>query len=149
MTDPAGAVDVAALTAVLAPSLPALLQGDASRLEQAVGTPAADISRQIWDRLGPVIERASAAAAAALDLAAAPDDIDARVALEWQIKKALDADESLKADIVRISEDLLRGRIAVGDRSVAVSDDVSGVIIAGDRPARGRTGLAGEGDTDY
>jgi hypothetical protein len=133
-------MDVSALAAFLAPCLTFLLDTGrdvANRAANSLGEKVWERAKQLWDRLGPAVADRPAAGEAAADLAAAPDDPDARAALAWQLRKLLASDEALLSDVEGIWADAVAERtvVASGERSVAIGGDVSGsTVITGDQP---------------
>jgi hypothetical protein len=129
-------VDIAALTAFLAPCLPALLHAGQSVLDDVVTRVGADAYRHaegLWQRLWPRLREKPAADEAARDVADRPDDTRMHAALEVQLEKLLTSDTTLAAEIAQLFEQAkAAGVVAVGERSVAVGGDVSGVIVTGD-----------------
>ena len=143
-------MDVAALTAFLAPCLGFLLKSGADvaeRAADAVGGAVWEHAQKLWERLRPSVDGKEAAHEAADDVAAAPDDDGAQVALARQLQKLLDADPELARDVERLWGDArAAGVVAVG-RSVAVGGDVKdSTIVAGDdnvHPRRSMTAQPG------
>ena len=91
------------VTTCLAPALPYLVEAGekgADALGEKLGAGVWETAKAIWQRLGssPSVE------AAAQEVAKMPDDEDARVALRYQIKKLLAADESLAAALAQLLE---------------------------------------------
>jgi hypothetical protein len=91
------------VTTCLAPALPYLVEAGekgGEALGEKLGAGAGETAKAIWQRLGssPSVE------AAAQEVAKMPDDEDARVALRYQIKKLLAADESLAAALAQLLE---------------------------------------------
>ena len=104
-----------------------------------------ETAKAIWQRLGssPSVE------AAAQEVAKVPDDEDARVALRYQIKKLLAADESLATALAQLLEAAARptsaqavvqgegaiaqgpGAVAAGKGGIAVGGDVQGGVRIG------------------
>jgi len=135
-------VDVIALTSFLAPFLASFLTrtGEAAAAGVShLGEAAASSAAKLWHRLAPGVEERPAAAEAAADVAAAPDNEGARGALAWQLEKLLAADPALRDDITAIwSEAVATGAVTVtasGERAVAVGRDVTGTIHTGDTVA--------------
>jgi hypothetical protein len=91
----------------------------------------------VWRRLrqGPTPE-STAVEAAARDVVQRPDDLDAAAALRLQLRKLLEADPELAAELAELVEDGRRTGVltqAAGARSVAVGGDVAdSVIVTGD-----------------
>ena len=138
-------MDIVALTAFLAPYLGRLLKpvedglGDAA---ERLGDKAWEFAQQLWGRLRGHVQAKPAAAEVANDVAAAPNDEQARQALAYQLKKLLNEDAEL-AEQVRMlwdqasrDPDLKVQVTAQGDRSVAVGGNVSGKVSTGDTIAR-------------
>lgn len=109
-------MDPATLTAFLAPFLPTLmklggkvLEGAAAKSGETAGTKlteqAMNKANAIWEKLFPKVEAKEAAKEAAEDVAKAPTDNDAQVALRLQLKKILDSDPDLAAAIAKIMEE--------------------------------------------
>ena len=97
-------MDVAALTAFLAPCLGFLISrsgcgGAPGRCRRRRRLGARTEARQ---RLRPSVDGKEAAHEAADDVAAAPDDDGAQVALARQLQKLLDADPELARDVERL-----------------------------------------------
>jgi hypothetical protein len=134
-------VEVAALTAFLAPFLPTLVKAGEKvvvRAADAVSDEAFTYAKALWERLRPKVEEKPAAQEAAEEVAARPDDDDALAALRLQLRKLLEEDQQLAGDLTRIWEEAQAANVvqvtASGDRSVAVGGDVSGsTIITGDQ----------------
>jgi hypothetical protein len=132
-------VEIAALTAFLAPFLSRLLASGEQLVEDAAEELAKDAwghARRLWGRLRDKVAGKEAASEAAADVAARPEDERALAALELQLEKLLAADERLAADVGRLWEDAKRdGAVAaIGERSVAVGGDVSGsTFVTGDQ----------------
>jgi len=139
-------MDVVALTAFLAPVLSHLLAGTADAAGKAaekVGASAWDAAVSLWHRLSGSVEERPAAAEAAQDVAADPEDPQAQAALAWQLKKVLSADPELLADVTRLWERTVAAApgitvTASGERSVAVGGNASGSIVTGDATAGAR-----------
>ncbi len=127
-------MDPASLTAFLAPLLPALLN-IGSRVAQetveAVGEEAVGLGRRIWDRLRGKVEAKPAATEAVNDVAEHPDDEDLQAALRVQLRKLLEEDPELAADLDRLWEE---GK-ASGAVNVTVTASGAGSVAIG-RDAR-------------
>lgn len=136
-------MEVAALTAFLAPILGHLLKGTteaAGKAAEAVGAKAWDYAGQLWRRLSDKVEQHPSATEAADDVAAHPDSPSAQGALTWQLEKFLEADPALKAEIAALWKQAQESGATVsvtatGERSVAVGGSVSGTISTGDTAA--------------
>lgn len=130
-------MDVAALTAFLAPFLPYLFKAGETTAEEAgkaIGEGAWAAAKGLWERLWPHVEEQPGAQAAAERVAKAPDDDRVRGALEVEIEDLLKADASLKTDIERLWADAKAANVvtASGDRSIAIGGDARGIFITGD-----------------
>jgi hypothetical protein len=132
-------MDVSALAAFLAPCLTFLLDTGrdvADRAASTLGEKGWGRAKELWARLAPTISDHPAAEEAATDLAAAPDDPEARAALAWQLRKLLASDQALLSDVEGIWAAAVAERtvIAGGARSVAIGGDVTGsTVITGDQ----------------
>lgn len=128
---------IAALTAFLAPLLPALVkagEGVVTGVASRAGEAALEHGRRLWAKLRPGVEASPAAAEAVEEVAAAPEDEAWRTALQLQLEKLL-RDDALRAEVEALFAEAQAAGVvaAVGERSVAVGGDVSGsTIITGD-----------------
>ena len=130
-------MDPSALFAFLAPALGFLLTTGKSVSERAVdslGAHAWEHAQRLWGRLRPALETRAAAEEAARDLAERPDDEEARAALGWQLRKAVDADPALAADLEQLWSAARRGGVVAGaERSIAVGGAIAhSTVITGD-----------------
>lgn len=124
----------------LAPFLPYLLKAGEGAAEEAgkklgekAGGGAWDKAKALWAKLRPKAEAKPAALEAAQEVAAAPEDEDARAALRVQLKKLLAEDESLAREVSEMQREMRQAGVnvaATGDRSVAIGGNVSGSNIA-------------------
>lgn len=128
----------------LAPFLPYLLKAGEGAAEEAgkqlgekAGGGAWDKAKALWAKLHPKTEAKSAVKEAVQEVAAAPDDEDARAALRLQLKKILAEDESMAQEISEMQREMRRAGVnvaAIGERSVAIGGNVSGSnIMTGDQ----------------
>ena len=122
----------------LAPFLPYLLKMGEQAAEEAAkkfGAEAWEGAKALWARLKPKVAARPATQEAVQEVAAHPEDEDARAALRLQLRKLLAEDETLAREVQRMLDTpAVRQVIASGDRSVAIGGDVSkSVIITGDR----------------
>ena len=99
-------MDVALLVSLLAPCLPGLMSigkkaAEAGAVEGAkkVGEQSAAAAGKIWQRLWPKVSEKAAAKEAAEDVAANPEDADSLGALRNQLKKILESDTALAAEV--------------------------------------------------
>jgi len=137
-------MEIAALTAFLAPLLPRLLKlGDEvyDSVAERVGEEVVGFARRLWDKLRGKVEGKQAAREAAEDVARSPGDEDLRIVLTVQLKKLLAEDTELAAEVARIwAEAQAAGAPAIvttvtasGAGAVASGGDaVDNTIITGD-----------------
>ena len=134
-------MEIAALTAFLAPFLPSLIKAGEKAVEKAadaVSDEAFKYAKALWDKLQPGVEAKPAAKEAAEEVAAHPDDDDALASLRLQLRKLLEQDQGLADDLARIWQEAQAANVvqvtASGERSVAVGGDVTGsTIVTGDQ----------------
>jgi hypothetical protein len=132
-------VEIAALTSFLAPFLPYVVQAGhkvAGKAADAIGEEAANYAQRLWERLRPGVEAKPAAQEAVEEVAKSPEDEDALGALRIQLRKLLEEDQELAAELTSIWQEARAANVvtASGERSVAVGGDVSGsTIITGDQ----------------
>ncbi len=104
-------MDISLLVKFIAPHLPFLLSVGDSVLEgasQKVGQDIWEKAKVVWNKLMPRVEAKTAALEAAQDLARRPEDEELQIALKVQLKKILQDDATLKAELTKIlSEDIL------------------------------------------
>ena len=101
-------MDAAVLTAFLSPVLPFLLKVGGKAADGAIEQFGADVwnkAKKVWGKLMPKIESKATAKEAAEDLAKAPDDEQIRTILQWQLKKILEEDKNLAAEIAQLMKD--------------------------------------------
>jgi hypothetical protein len=95
------------LTTFLAPAMPFLVKGGEDLVKQAgkkLGEGGLDLAKKLWQKLRPKTEENPVAQKATKEIAAAPDDDDARAMLRLQLRKILEADPSLAAELERMME---------------------------------------------
>jgi len=141
------------VTQMLAPALPALVQGGQALVAdaaKALGTGAWERITTLWDKLRGRVEQKPTAAAAVQDVVSSPKDPDALAALRLQIKKILTEDEAFAAEIAQLvggssfqanlqgSGGIAQGpgAVAAGAGGIAVGRDVHGGIVLGGDPRR-------------
>ena len=98
-------MDIALLVKVLAPCLPFLIKVGNKAVEgasQKVGEDVWNKAKAIWAKLDPKVEAKAAAQEAAADVAKNPEDEDLQASLRVQLKKILETDTALAAEINRI-----------------------------------------------
>jgi hypothetical protein len=130
--------------AFLAPFLPYLVKAGegaaeevGKKLGEAGGGGAWEKAKALWARLRPSVEAKTTTQEAVQELAANPQDDDARAALRVQLKKLFTEDESLAQEISKLQKEVQKAGVnvaAIGERSVAIAGNVTGTtIITGDR----------------
>jgi hypothetical protein len=118
-------MDIAALTALLAPFLPSLMKLGNKAAEAAAGKLGEDAwnkAKAVWEKLHPKVEAKEAALEAATDVAAAPEDEDSLASLRKQLKKILDNDPTLAQEIAQ----LMQEDAATGSSGTAFQQNVTG-----------------------
>jgi hypothetical protein len=141
------------LTTFLAPALPFLVTGGEEVVRQAgkkLSEEGLELAEKLWGKLWPKVEANPQAKGAADAVAGAPDEEDARGGLRFQLRKILEADPDLAAEldalikaagatpgqqaIVYGSGAIAQGRgaVAAGAGGTAVSGGVQGDLIIGD-----------------
>jgi hypothetical protein len=130
-------MEVAALTAFLAPFVPYLVKGGeklATEVGQTLGREGLEHAKRLWAKLRAGVEDDASATAAAEKVAERPQDTRAQGALELALEDLLAADPALAHDVAELWSQVPPGVVAaVGERSVAVGGDVSGsTIVTGD-----------------
>ena len=91
-----------AVTILLAPALPFLVSSGGKLVKEAgksLGENAPEILKSLWAKLRPKVEEKPAAAEAVEEVAKAPEDADAQGALRIQLRKILESDPDLAAEI--------------------------------------------------
>jgi Flp pilus assembly protein TadD len=129
------------LTTFMAPALPALASGGEELIKEAgkkLGKEGPGILKTLWAKLRPKVEVKPAAAEAVQDVVKAPEDADAQASLRVQLRKILEADSSLAAEISQILEAAGprfevhgsgaaaqgQGNVVAGKRGIAAGRDV-------------------------
>lgn len=98
-------MDIALLVKILAPCLPFLMNVGNKAVEgasQKIGEDVWNKGKAIWGKLNPQVEAKQTALEAATDLANHPEDEDLQAALRVQLKKILESDTALAAEITKI-----------------------------------------------
>jgi hypothetical protein len=131
-------VDVVAVGALLAPALPYLLRPAeyvAAQAAQVLGDKGWEYAQRLWQKLGARVCERPAAQEAVEDVAAAPGDEDAQQVLTYQLRKLLERDAGLAAEVEELMAEAAQ-HVAirvVGDRNVTVAGRVDrSTIIGGD-----------------
>jgi beta-phosphoglucomutase-like phosphatase (HAD superfamily) len=133
-------VEVAALTALLAPFLASFLKGGQAALETAAergGDAAVQYAGRLWDRLRGKVAETPDAVRAAEKLADKPDSGLRRKAMTKQLEALLAEDPQLAEEVAALLAQAQDAGVKIitasGDRSLAFEGDVSdSVIILGD-----------------
>ncbi len=131
-------VDVVAVGALLAPALPYLLRPAehvAAQAAQVLGDKGWEYAQRLWQKLGARVCERPAAQEAVEDVAAAPGDEDAQQVLTYQLRKLLERDAGLAAEVEELMAEATE-HVAIhvaGDRNVTVAGRVDrSTIISGD-----------------
>ena len=156
-----------ALTTFLAPALPFLVKGGEGVVRQAgkkLGEEGLGFAKKLWQKLRPKAEASQVVQVAAEEVAAAPEDADARENLSLQLRRILKADPELAAELAKMVEAAGPkityqaalhdsgaiaqgpGAVAAGQGGIAVGGNVQGNISAG--PARKGRGDREPADDD-
>jgi hypothetical protein len=120
-------IDAAAVGSLLAPALPYLLRsadGVAAQAADAIGAKGWEYAQRVWDRLSARLQERPGAREAAEDVAADPADAEARQVLAYQLRKLLERDAGLAAEIEELMAEAAQHveiRVA-GDRNVTIVD---------------------------
>jgi formylglycine-generating enzyme required for sulfatase activity len=127
-----------AIVAFLAPLLPQLLKAGDKALEK-IGEQAGEKTwhwaGKLWHRLRPQAEAKPTMKEALEDAAKAPADNDAQAALRQQLKKLLEKDDSLAAELAQLLVDAKAAGVvivAAGARSMAGRDMSDTIANTGD-----------------
>lgn len=142
-------MEIAALTAFLAPFLPRLLKPVQTEIGDAVeqfGERAWQHAQELWARLRGGVEQKPSALAVAEEVAGDPEDQQAVEALARQLARLLRDDPALASELEaiwnRVDADTRASVTTVtaqGERSIAVGRDLSGQASTGDRTRPGET----------
>lgn len=138
-------IDVAAVGALLAPALPYLLKSAehaASQAATAIGDKTWEYAQRIWDKLSDRLDERPGTREAAEDVAADPGDEAAQQVLVYQLRKLLERDEGLAAQVEALMTEAAQHveiRVA-GDRNVTMNHVVATdtTIVTGDDNTVGR-----------
>ena len=125
-------IDIATLTALLSPFLPYLVKAGEKAAEEAgasLGGESWNWVKQIWGKLSPKVEKKPALKEIVGDVAANLQDEDYKAALRGQLKKLLEQDPTLEAEIAQLLKEKPQGAgsgigdiIAGGDVQVSTGD---------------------------
>lgn len=132
-------IDVAAIGALLAPALPYLLKSAdhaASQAATAIGDKTWVYAQRVWDKLAARLGDRPGAPEAAAEVAADPADDDARAVLEYHVRKLLERDAGLAAELEELMAEAAQHVeiTIVGDRNVTLHNSTvtDTTIVAGD-----------------
>lgn len=95
------------LTTFLAPAMPYLIKGGEDLMKQVgkkLGEGGLELAKKLWQKLRPKADASPMAKGAAEEVAAAPDNPDARATLRLQLQKILEADPALAAELASMVE---------------------------------------------
>lgn len=140
-------MDLISLVQFLTPCLPFLLKlGDktAEKVAEKMGEDGWGKAKAIWAKLHPRVEVKEAAKEAVVDLAANPEDEDLQTALRVQLKKILDSDPALAAEVTQLFQDATDAGASGTNIQVSLlgTDNVGIGLVQGSSKAIGRV----EGD---
>jgi len=124
-------MDIATLVTLLSPCLPFLLNLGNKIVEgasQKIGEDTWTTAKAIWTKLHPHIEAKAAAMEAVTDLTNHPDDVDFQASFRVQLKKILEADPELSADITKILADAAQKSPQIGKFNIDATGSNIGVI---------------------
>jgi len=134
-----------ALILNLAPALPWLVGHDGEKFPEGARLPSdLDKAKALWLMLRQKVEQRPAASEAFQDVANSPEDPDARAALRFQLRKLLDSNQALAAELTSLldsnPERLSRGAgaVAQGAGGIAVGHVIGGDLIVGAIRAKSR-----------
>lgn len=120
---------MAAVTALLAPAAPSLVEGGAFVAEAVAKTAIGETAKAIWAKVRGPIEKKEAAREAMEDLAKNPDDADAQAVLRKQLGKIFEADPELASEVAAIVQ-TDNSRITVtstGDGNIVVGKNTGAI----------------------
>ncbi len=127
---------------VLAPYLPHLAKAGEKIAEgagQVLEEGGGQLAKALWEKLRPQVEAKPAAQEAAQDVAATPDDEEARITLKRQLSKLFEADPTLAREVAGLLQQAGAAgetiNVTVGERGIGlgkVGGDASGTFITGD-----------------
>lgn len=118
------AMDPAALTVFLAPALGFLLDAGkdvAERARQSLGEATWKQATKLWDKLRGKVESDPGASSAAERLAQVPDDVEARATLTFLLRRILEEDAALGAELARDWEEARSQTTAIASAEGAVA----------------------------
>jgi len=149
-----------AVTNFLAPAMPYLVKGGQEVIGKAgkkIGEDGLEIARKLWGKLQPKVDASPQAKDAATDAAADPEDSDTQATLRRQLRKILEGDPGLTAELTRLIEAAGPkttyqaavygngaiaqgpGAVAAGQNGLAIGGNVQGDLHVGvDRPRKPR-----------
>lgn len=139
-------MDIAMLVKFLAPCLPFLMavgnkavEGASQKLGEDVWTKA----KAIWAKLQPKVETKPIAKGAVQELANSPSDADALDTLQKQLKKLLDEDKTLAAEIASLmqsNEEIIFKVVNTFNQTISGNDNVTQNLTGNNNKLVGRVG---------
>ncbi|MEH2212426.1 hypothetical protein [Nostoc sp.] len=143
-------MDIVTLTTFLTPFLPYLLKVGEKATEEAgkkfgegFGANAWEKAKALWSKLQPKVEEKPMAKGAAEELANSPNDADAKETLQKQLKKFLDEDKNLYAEIARLMQEdseAISQVVNTFNQTISGDDNVVQNIAGDGNKAIGRVG---------
>ncbi|MBN3940123.1 hypothetical protein [Nostoc sp. NMS9] len=143
-------MDIVTLTTFLTPFLPYLLKVGEKATEEAgkkfgegFGANAWEKAKALWSQLQPKVEEKPMAKGAAEELANSPNDADAKETLQKQLKKFLDEDKNLYAEIARLMQEdseAISQVVNTFNQTISGDDNVVQNIAGDGNKAIGRVG---------
>ncbi|MBW4595719.1 MAG: hypothetical protein KME46_23135 [Brasilonema angustatum HA4187-MV1] len=139
-------MDIAILVKFLAPCLPFLMtvgnkavEGASQKLGEDVWTKA----KSVWALLQPKVETKPMAKGAAEELVNSPSDTDALDIFQKQLKKLLDEDKTLAAQITRLmqsDEEVISKAVNTFNQTISGNDNVVQNVTGNNNKFMGRVG---------
>lgn len=139
-------MDVALLVKFLVPCLPFLMTVGNKAVEGASQKLGEDVwikAKAIWAKLQPKVEAKPMAKGAAEELANSPSDTDALDTLQKQLKKLLDEDKTLAAEIARLmqsDEEVISKAVNTFNQTISGHDNVTQNVTGNNNKSFGRVG---------
>jgi hypothetical protein len=121
-----------ALTTLLAPALPFLLSGGTELVEEAgkkLGEEGVTLVRKLWGKLRFKVEEKPTLVEAAVEVSRTPEDAAALDTLRLQLRKLLEAEPVLAAELARLVETAPQFQAEVHGAGTVVQG--SGNVVAG------------------
>jgi hypothetical protein len=125
-------MEIAAITAFLAPFLSALLKPVTAAAADAAGRfgeAAVEQAKVLWGHLRGKVETKPIAKAAAEEIAANPDDAAARAALQGQLEKIVEDDPAFAEELARLWQN---AKQQAGIQVTVTASGAGSIAIGGD-----------------